>query len=62
MTEDTRKLRCLLNVEHANGIKFKPTDQCPNERLPGTKVCAHHLAELVNDYGRILEENGGEAA
>jgi hypothetical protein len=50
MTE--RKLICLRLVEKSNGIKIRPAEQCANERLPGSDLCAHHLA--ATDFRKII--------
>lgn len=55
-----RKLICLQLVERTNGIKIKPTERCTSERVPGSSLCAHHLASAVQDYHRLVEEHGGE--
>lgn len=49
-----RKLICLRLVEHANGIKFKAAERCQSERLPGSDLCAHHLADAFREYSAIL--------
>jgi hypothetical protein len=56
-----RKLICLSLVEHTNGIKIKPTERCADERIPGSRYCAHHLAEAVREWNAILAEHVGEA-
>lgn len=50
-----RSLRCLRLVERTNGIKIRSTEQCPNERLPGSDECAHHLGQAAADYRTIIE-------
>lgn len=54
MTTPERKLICLSNVEHANGLKLKAVERCQSERLPGSSYCAHHLAEAVREWNGIL--------
>ena len=49
-----RKLICLSNVERTNGIKLKAVERCQSERLPGSRYCAHCLAEAVREYNDIL--------
>ena len=49
-----RAPRCLRLVERTNGLKLKATEQCPNERLPGSDECAHHLGQAAADYREIL--------
>jgi len=49
MTE--RKRRCLkLVISPKHG-----RNQCENEQLPGSDLCAHCLAEAVEDYRHITE-------
>ena len=58
-----RKPRCLRLVERTNGIKFRPADQCPNEQLPGSELCAHHLAKAAAEFNVIVaahELGGGD--
>ena len=52
MTE--RKLICLRLVEKSNGIKIRPAEQCANERLPGSDLCAHHLGAAATDFRKII--------
>jgi hypothetical protein len=56
-----RKPRCLRLVEHANGLKFRPPDQCQNERLPGSALCAHHLGDAVNEFRQVTTQPGEDA-
>lgn len=55
-----RKLICLRLVERSNGIKATPPERCPSERLPGSDLCAHHLARAAEDYRRITQDTQGE--
>lgn len=62
-----RKLTCLSLVEHTNGLKVRPAERCSSERLPGSRYCAHHLAEAHREYMAITEgfsddEGGGNEA
>lgn len=52
--------RCLLLVERTNGVKLRGAERCPNERLPGFALCAHHVGETVNAYRRLTNDPGGE--
>jgi hypothetical protein len=49
-----RAPRCLRLVERTNGIKLRPADQCPSERLPGVDYCVGHLAGAVEQYNAIV--------
>lgn len=49
-----RAPRCLRLVEHTNGIKLRPADQCESEQLPGSDYCGHHLAGAVEQYNAIV--------
>lgn len=59
MTTPDRKPRCLRLIERSNGLKFRPTDQCPNEQLPGSALCAHHLGEAASEFRRLTSPAGG---
>jgi hypothetical protein len=54
VTTTERKLRCLRLVEQTNGIKIKAAEQCPNERLPGSDLCARHLGDAAGDFRKII--------
>lgn len=61
MTTPIRALRCLRLVEEVNVIKVRAPRQCANEQLPGSALCAHHLAEAAADYRRITQDALAEA-
>ena len=61
MTTPDRKVRCLRLVEATNVIKVRAPQQCANEQLPGSALCAHHLAEAAADYRRITQDALAEA-
>ena len=54
MTTPERKLICLRLVEKSNGIKIRPAEQCANERLPGSDLCAHHLGAAAGEFRNII--------
>jgi hypothetical protein len=57
-----RAPRCMRLANNTNGLKIRSTDQCPNEQLPGSELCAHHLAEAVREWNEILAAHAlGEA-
>lgn len=60
MTTPARALRCLRLVEQTNVIKVRAPQQCANEQLPGSSLCAHHLGEAAADYRRITQDADGE--
>ncbi len=62
MTMPDRKPRCLRLIEHANGIKARPPERCPNEQLPGSALCAHHLGQAVAEFREITTGTDEEGA
>jgi len=54
VTQIERAPRCLRLVERTNGIKIKAPERCPNEQLPGSALCAAHLAEAHREYEAIV--------
>jgi hypothetical protein len=48
-----RKLICLRLTESTNGLKIKPAERCSSERLPGSALCAHHLAQAAEEYRKL---------
>lgn len=55
-----RAPRCLRLVEPTNGLKLRAPVQCDNPRLPGTDLCAHHLAGAVADWRRLTGQHNAE--
>lgn len=53
MTAPERAARCLRLVALSGYPTPKPPVQCASEQLPGTVLCAHHLAEAVADFRRL---------
>lgn len=49
-----RAPRCLRLVERSNGIKLKATERCESEQVPGSSLCAHHLASAAREYNEII--------
>jgi hypothetical protein len=54
MTQTDRAPRCLRLTERSNGIKLKATERCESEQVPGSALCAHHLAEAAREYQAII--------
>lgn len=54
VTQLERAPRCLRLVERSNGLKVKPKEQCGSEQVPGSALCATHLAEAVREYNEII--------
>lgn len=53
MTTPERARRCLRLVAPSGYLTPKPPFQCANEQLPGSELCAHHLAEAASDFRRL---------
>jgi len=54
VTQIERVPRCLRMVERTSGVKIRPPERCPNEQLPGSALCASHLAEAHREFGEII--------
>lgn len=54
VTPIERAPRCLRLVERSNGIKLKGTERCESEQVPGSALCAHHLAEAAREFQAII--------
>lgn len=54
VTQIERAPRCLRMIERTSGIKIRPPERCPNEQLPGSALCAAHLAEAAREYQEIV--------
>jgi len=50
-----RAARCLLLVVDKHG-----KNQCQSEQLPGSLLCAHHLADAVADFNRLTGQGGDD--
>ncbi len=58
MTNSERRPRCLKLVEGRRGKKR----QCTSEQVDGSDLCAHHLAQAVEDWRNIVSApSPGEA-
>ena len=55
-----RAPRCLRLVERTNGIRTRPPERCPNEQLPGSALCAHHLGEAASEFRRLTGQHDDE--